>query len=146
MNKERIQQLIDYLEQLPDERFDYGNFFSNGKEVSITNSDDPFNESCYDNIVASAKNNCRPIECGTAACVAGHTCLLFWNEAKYEIAKATPISYIAKNILEIDHVVERQLFYFQCETATKINAINRLKHLLKHNSLYDYDFVDEGNA
>lgn len=140
MNKERIQKLIDYLETLPEERFDYGNFFSSGKP----SSDDPFNECVYDNIVESAKNNCSPIECGTAACVAGHTCFLFWDEAKTEIANHSPISYIAKNILGIDNVVERQLFYAYCDAATKANAISRLKHLLKHNSLYDYDFCNEG--
>lgn len=131
MNTQKIKQLVKHLKNLPNKNFNYASWFSNIEEDAEIN------------VTKCAKENKIPNECGTAACVAGHTCLLFWDEAKIGIAKDRSISVIATEILGIDYFTKNDLFLKGMEHATKQDAIRRLEHILEYHTLDDYDWTLE---
>ncbi len=139
MNKTRIQQLIDCLEQLPDDQFDYSKcFLIPGMDEIDTNH----------LILQKAYNYTLNKEfppCNTAGCVAGHTCLLFWENYVTIISDCGGLGFedVARNILEIDLFVADVLFRSQMYVATKEDAINRLKHLLENDNFDGYDWKKE---
>ncbi len=138
MNKERIQHLINCLERLPDERFDYGNYFL------IPKSDDS-NLKQLSHFLDEIKDLDEP-PCGTIGCVAGHVCMIWWNESKSLFLECFSPSSVAQEILDIDEDVKFDLFLRYSGLANKTDAINRLKYLLEHGSFNNYDWSAESHS
>ncbi len=134
MNSERVKKLLDHIKKSPDEQFHYGNWFSgiDDKEIST-----------FRNVQEAAKNRNKKSICGTAACVAGHACLLFWKETRKDLAIGMSIAEIAQNVLELDHQTRYNLFLQNMDDATKADAIKRLEYLLQFGNLDDYDWFSE---
>lgn len=137
MNAERIEKLINYLKDIPDQKFDFSNWFST---IENKNEDDCGDH--YLKILSLAKEKKSP-PCNTAACIAGHTVLLFWEEAKNHIVKGCSVSIVAQEILGIDYFTKNDLFVKGMDYATKQDAIQRLEHILDNNTLDNYDWHSE---
>ncbi len=139
MNKPKIEQLLKYLKRIPLSNFDYGNWFANHDGVRFE-------------LWQYAMDDQKPPKCGTAACVAGHACLLFWDKSKKSLCKLESIKDTAKQILGLSEQTAHNLFVRNIFTITKthdlkyagrIHAVRRLEHLLKHGNLMNYDFDNE---
>lgn len=144
INKARIEELLKHIKSIPDEEFDYSNWFS-GPHFMWQDRD------AWEDVRESAiKNKKHP--CHTAGCVAGHTCMLWWNEAKdyiqqnhEELSIYQIFAFAAQEILGIDDITRNQLFINEAETANKADAIKRLKHILKHGNLNHYPWSKESS-
>lgn len=130
MNRERVQKLRDHVASVPLREFTYANYFD---------------DTC-DRFRLYGYGELPP--CGTAACVAGHTLLLF-REGSFkqfivrELRQGQEIQGIADQILEIDEATSEYLFLKRALSADRQCAVDRLDHLLVHGELCSYDFDDE---
>lgn len=126
MNKTRIKQLVEHLEQIPDELFSYTKWFA------MPGIDE---ESANKVIRQEAFNYAfkhKEPPCGTTACVAGHTCLIFWDNCTNKLSdKFHGFESIAQELLGLDAETASQLFRKNTHIATKEDAIKRLKYILK---------------
>ncbi len=131
MNKERVQKLLEHLKQLPDELFTYDEYIIAAGGV--------FDLRCY-------KFRKEPPPCGTAGCVAGHCCLLFYEEYLQAPMELATVPIFARNFLELDYFVAHALFTKYMSVATKQDAIRRLEYLLEHDgSLQGYNYLFESH-
>ena len=135
MNRERVQQLLDYMKTVPDERFNYDVFLTLPDGVDGVGS--VTMEWIYNDITP-------PCDC--VACLAGHAVLLFNLKSHRieEYARANPAKVTAEYLDVDDPDLIHDLFYRNSQHATRQDAINRLTHLLEHGSLTDYPFHTEG--
>lgn len=131
MNRQRIQQLIDHLESIEDAEFNYSEYFTN---------DVLSNREIWEEFKAT-----KTVPCGTAACLAGYAILLWKHEFKQEqnVPSCLSVEAQAREILGISHFDGRQLFVENMENATKQDGIRRLKYLLEHQTLQNYDWTLE---
>ncbi len=70
--RERILELADLLERLPDENFDMGDWYGHGSALNTEHSEEPRRHTVEESI-----------DCGTACCVACWAAVLFqdaWEE------------------------------------------------------------------
>lgn len=128
MHRERCQKLLEHLRSIPDERFIYDEYMRvQGRPVDL---DMHLNEP----------------ECNTAACVAGHCCLLFKEDYKSHISisglYAVPATF-ARIWLELNVVEADRLFFEGMLWATRQHAIARLEYLLEKDTLLGYNFDGE---
>jgi hypothetical protein len=77
--------------------------------------------------------------CGTAACLAGHACLLF----KLEPGKDCCISSVVAAFLELPEAIADDLFITQAGRANRADAVLRLEHLLREERMNNYDWTKE---
>ncbi len=126
MNKKRCEELLEYLKQLPDERFDYTRYLSiEGNLVPVV----------------IFKEQATP-SCNTAGCVAGHCCILYFEDFK---KTSNFVHFIEFSTEQLGLTKEDANFLFieNMEDATKQDAIARLEYLIKNGVLEGYDFSTE---
>lgn len=123
MNREALTQLRNYITDLPDEQFGYQQFFGDSRST------------------LDWWHGKMP-ECGTAACVAGHACLMFQLQGTSKDGFRTP-SAIAGEFLGLDADDGETLFYAACGVASKDDAIRRMDYLLEHETLAGYSMAGE---
>ena len=117
MNLEKLIQLRDHLVSVPDNEFDYENFYLNKSDPdawsSLSLRDDP------------------PQHCGTAGCVAGHAKWLwpelFRQEQGRHINDSTAIG---NGVLGLNGCQQYFLFIENCGDANRLDAIARLDWLI----------------
>lgn len=142
INYERIQELIEHIETIPYHKFDYANWFSDsfGGETD---------QATWERIRKSANTKAKNPSCNTAGCVAGHACMIWWDEARNFIKNNEDLSiyqifaFAAQEILGIDDLTRSQLFLREAEYASKSDALNRLKFILKNGNLINYKWEEE---
>lgn len=131
MNTERLKTVREHIDNHRN-RFIYSSFFAG-------------NEPIYD-----GQGRCMSIydctldyieNCGTAACVAGWTILLFGDKTVplYRINE----SRFAKDALDLTSPECQFLFYYKSEEASVDDALARLDWLIAGNNVLDYDFGKE---
>lgn len=146
INRERIKLLLEHLKKLPDDEFDYTNWFKleiqNGDNIPEYVGPQILQGSRANNVIRKAAKTNGPPACKTAGCIAGHCCLLFWEECKdrfeYEGFETT-----ATRLLGFDYHVGTPLFQNYMMVANKHDAIMRLEHLMEFDDLEDYDWTLE---
>lgn len=139
MHKPRLEQLLKYLKRIPVARFDYSNWFvtTNGVRIELWEF---------------ARNEQTPPKCETAACVAGHACLPFWEKSQSHLNLYMSVKESAKKILGLSEKTAQDLFIrniytitdkFELKYAGRIHAVRRIEYLLEHGNLDKYDFENE---
>lgn len=144
-NVKRVQKLLHHLKTIQDDEFDMGAwicFSSEKRHEQITHIYWDMNylregESNLEHKLRSIANT----DCGTVACIAGYTAILFIEEArKYARNSTITIEQFATAVLGLQASVADALFYGQgylkypCpkyHEITREDAIMVLEHLLK---------------
>ena len=134
MNEEKIKKLIDHLKRIDERAFDMEHWLIPVSKVYSAESS--FYTINYVDAMAKTRREDLPEDewCGTAGCLAGHTCMLFYEEAK-ELARVFGhIPVVAADILELEPNVSNYLFtprnVDDLKSLTLPQAIVVLEHFL----------------
>lgn len=125
MNREALIQLRGHIADLPEEKFTYNSYWPADNIREWWHGEAPV--------------------CGTAGCVAGHTCVLFHlssKGARGTVAYTFPSS-AAGEFLGLGKADQEALFYVACNSANKDDAVRRLDYLIQHETLAGYNFSGE---
>ncbi len=133
MHRERVERLLEHLENIPASKFDYSTYFEN----DATGID-------YDQWTADG--------CGTTACVAGHCIMLFWALAANLREKFKDMPFgesghcsarnIAQEILGLSRMDSHNLFVRESLSASLGDACDRLRTLLEDGNLDQYPWIE----
>lgn len=131
MNTERLKTVRECIASHRD-RFIYSSFFAGNEPIY---DEQGRCKSIYDCTLDQIEN------CGTAACVAGWTILLFGDKTKplHRINE----SGFARDALSLTHRECQFLFYYKAEDAFVDDALARLDWLIAGKDVLDYDFGKE---
>lgn len=131
MNEEKIRKLIDHLKQVDENlfRMDHWLIF-----LDAVDSDEAhlYTINSLEHLDRVKKENQEKDWCGTAGCIAGHTCMLFPGEGYARDYSHIPSA--AARILELNH--EEQVYLFtprnvdDLSDVTLAQAIVVLEHFL----------------
>ena len=121
MNRPRLEQLRQFLLELPDDRFRYECYFSDSE--------------AYDDPVLI-----RNPECQTAACVGG------WVIALFGCGPVRTPSVDAQRLLDLNDQEAGFLFLTCINHSSRQDAIRRIDHLLSWKPLDEYDWNLEDNG
>lgn len=109
MNEEKIRKLIDHLKTI-DER----NFRMEHWLIPVAAADDAeahlYTIDYFSGLMAVRRDNPDENWCGTAGCLAGHTCMLFFDEAKETELNRGHVPNVAAAILELEPHIATYLF------------------------------------
>ena len=145
MNRERVQALLEHLSNLPDEKFYYPAYFKRMDRRQLVGQSE---------LVQMAAISNLPPPCNTAGCVAGCCALLFWEDYCKEFKSQSitnennvdfylPPDDFAGPFLGLHEADQNRLFMAAMTEANRQDAINRLEHLLAHETLKSYDWSSE---
>lgn len=120
MNRERIKGIITQLSKVPRGKFDMGSWFK-GAVRTLTNREEP---------IANEKH-----ACGTSACIAGWTLLLYSDKAPNANAPAVVVSEEAKGLLGLTSQQAARLFYAKLPSGEQIRNMNDITNQQAINTL-----------
>lgn len=132
MNKERMLQVADLIENAPKEQFHMGSWFGNYNFKYATERSElnelweplpvkwdnlnPNYSNLIDTLDRTIVDDSIPtmLKCNTTACIAGWALVSAYNSGcRYSVDAALPVSYNAQVYLDLTDVETQQLFY--CE-------------------------------
>lgn len=133
MNEERISKLIDHLKKIDEKWFQMEHWL-----IPITAVGDSESYLFAINSLEELEKAKKSVEekdwCGTAGCIAGHTCMLFPQEGRDKGASYHHIPNTAARILDLTNEEQNYLFtprIVELSDVTLAQAIVVLEHFLK---------------
>lgn len=131
MNIERLKQLRDFLEELPEERFVYESYFDAYTRYKLFLEQGSLEELRED--------------CGTCGCIAGWAYLLYGEDTQESRDKFDALpNKEASKLLDIrNRRISGELFLYEVNGKSKKHAIARINHLLEFGDFSTYNFDGE---
>ena len=122
MDRVRGRQLLDHIQQVPPEQFNYGVFFKTPTRAFLT---------CAD----VNRHGVPQPGCGTAACLCGHAVWLWADEVAVETEFTIDR---VQRLMQLSMSECQFLFLRRVGSATRVDAIRRLQHLLDGGAPWTY--------
>lgn len=132
MNEERIRKLIDHLKKIDEKWFQMDHWLIPISAVGYSESY-LYAINSLEELEKAKKSVPEEDWCGTAGCIAGHTCMLFPEEGRDRLVAYHHIPTTAARILGLKHEEQDYLFTprtLDLQDVTLAQAIVVLEHFL----------------